>query len=251
LAGQGFCRAGGQFKNGFIVSEQANIARHAESNLSVARLFRDASDPNCQQLLSATPVIHLKKDQRLFERGDPGGAMYIVQSGRIEISVLTEVGRKISFNMIGAGHCFGEISMVDNQLRTASAIALEDTSLRSISRAKFFEVAKGCPELMINLLEILCERVRWMNDSVEDYALLSLHRRLARRLHVLKENFTDADGKINIAQSDLADFAGATREATNKILMQWKSMGLIKLERRSIHLIEAEKLEKIAYGSED
>jgi CRP/FNR family transcriptional regulator, cyclic AMP receptor protein len=241
----------GKSKTGLQMTDQAKAAPQPGNSLSVARLFQNAPDERCQLLLNASPIIKLKKNQRLFERGDAGGTMYIVNSGRIEISVVTEVGRKISFNLIGAGQCFGEISMVDNQPRTASAIALEDTSLRAISRAKFFEVAKTCPELIINLLEILCERVRWMSDSVEDYALLTLHRRLARRLLVLKENFADADGNIKIAQSDLADFAGATRESTNKILMQWKSMGLIKLERRSIHLNETEKFEKIAYWDDE
>jgi CRP/FNR family cyclic AMP-dependent transcriptional regulator len=233
------------------VPMNAQIAGQPAGSISVARLFLNAPEEPCQALMNTTPIIHLKKNQRLFERGDEGGSMYIVQGGRIEISVVTEVGRKISFNLIGPGQCFGEISMVDNLLRTASAIALEDTELRVISRAKFFDAAKTCPELVINLLEILCERVRWMSDSVEDYALLSLHQRLARRLLVLRDNFADDDGMIKIAQSDLADFAGATRESTNKILMQWKASGLITLGRRSIHVNEAEKLEKIAYGDDD
>lgn len=233
------------------MTNQSKITKRSDNSLSVARLFQNVPDEKCQSLLNASPLIHLRKDQRLFERGDAGGTMYIVQNGRIEISVVTEVGRKISFNLIGADQCFGEISMVDSQPRTASAIALEDTGLRVISRNKFFEIAKTCPELTINLLEILCERLRWMSESVEDYALLTLHRRLARRVLVLNENFADTNGKISIAQSDLADFAGATRESTNKILMQWKSMGLIELGRRSIHLNEAEKLEKIAYFDDE
>lgn len=173
--------------------------------------------------------------------------MYVVQTGRVEISLITETGRKMVFNQIGPGHCIGEIGMLDAQLRTASAIAIEDSSLQPISRVTFFDAVKNCPQLAINLMEILCERIRWISDSVEEYALHSLHLRLARRLLVLNKNFADADGAIKIAQSDLADFAGATRESINKILIQWKSEGLINLGRRKIVLLELDKLDQIAY----
>ena len=102
-------------------------------------------------------------------------------------------------------------------------------------------------ELAITIAEVLCERVRWVSDAVEDYALHSLDRRLARRLILLHDQFSRSDGIIEIAQSDLADFAGATRESTNKILMNWKSHGLISLGRRSIHLIDRERLYRIAH----
>ncbi|HLA01743.1 MAG TPA: helix-turn-helix domain-containing protein, partial [Aestuariivirga sp.] len=84
-------------------------------------------------------------------------------------------------------------------------------------------------------------------DSVEDYALLSLDRRLARRLLLLHDQFARPDGAIEIAQSDLADFAGATRESTNKILMHWKRLSLISLKRRTIHLKDRAKLDRIAH----
>jgi CRP/FNR family transcriptional regulator, cyclic AMP receptor protein len=167
--------------------------------------------------------------------------------GRIEISVVSAAGRKISLNLIGAGNCFGEVNMIDNRDRTASAVALEPTTLQPIGRGTFFAAARLSPELAITIAEVLCERVRWVSDSVEDYALLSLDRRLARRLLLLHDQFSSPDGTIEIAQSDLADFAGATRESTNKILIQWKSLGLISLKRRTIQLMDRERLDRIAH----
>jgi CRP/FNR family cyclic AMP-dependent transcriptional regulator len=213
----------------------------------MSRLFRDITDDARQLILTSALPLNLQKGQRLFERGDPGGKMYMVVKGRIEISVVSEAGRKISLNLISAGNCFGEVSMIDNQVRTASAVALEPTSLQPIGRSTFFAAARLCPELAITIAEILCERVRWVSDSVEDYALLSLDRRLARRVLLLHDQFSGPDGTIEIAQSDLADFAGATRESTNKILMHWKSLGVIALKRRTIHVTDKAKLDQIAH----
>ena len=233
------------------MTHQIKAPLQSDGPLSMARFFNNVPDDIRQSLLGTAAPINLKKDQRLFERGDAGGTMYVVQSGRIEISVVTEAGRKILLNLTGPGHCFGEVSMVDNGQRTASAVALEDTRLQPIARNKFLEALKRSPELGINLMEILCERVRWVSDSVEEYALHSLYRRLARRLIVLHENFALPDGSIEIAQSDLADFAGATRESTNKILMQWKSEGLISVKRRNIRLGDMQKLDQLAYGDDN
>ena len=219
----------------------------ADRTLPMLRLFRGITDEARKLILTSALPLNLKKGQRLFERGDPGGTMYVVMEGRIEISVVSAAGRKISLNLISAGNCFGEVSMIDNQVRTASAVALEPTSLQPISRATFFAAARASPELAITIAEILSERVRWVSDSVEDYALLPLDRRLARRLLMLHEQFSSPDGTIEIAQSDLADFAGATRESTNKILMQWRSQGLIALKRRTIQLTDRARLDRIAH----
>ena len=219
----------------------------ADRTVPMSRLFRGITDNARQLILASALPLNLKKGQRLFERGDPGGTMYVVVQGRLEISVVSAVGRKISLNLISAGNCFGEVSMIDNQDRSASAVALESTSLQPIGRSTFFAAARLCPELAITIAEILCERVRWVSDSVEDYALLSLDRRLARRVLLLHDQFSGPDGTIEIAQSDLADFAGATRESTNKILMNWRSLGVIALKRRTIHVTDRVKLDQIAH----
>lgn len=216
--------------------------------LNLARLFVQVPEDVRQRLLKAAPPISLKKGATLFERGDTGGTMFVVQEGRLEISIINDAGRKIVLNQIGPGHCVGEISMIDAKARTASAIAMEATKLFSVSRAAFLEAAAACPQLSVNLMEILCERLRWVSDSVEEYALHSFELRLARRLLVLNKSFGDAKKSIGITQTDLADFAGATRESVNKTLMQWKQDGLVDVQRGRIFLKEMQVLERIAFG---
>jgi CRP/FNR family transcriptional regulator, cyclic AMP receptor protein len=233
------------------MSNNTRATNYLDNTVSMAKFFRDIEPEVKDFILNATAPLNLKKDQRLFERGDPGGVMYVLLDGRIEISMITEVGRKISLNLIDAGNCFGEISMLDHHKRTASAVAVEDSRLQPIHYETFIAAAKRSQVLALTLIEILCERVRWVSDSVEEYALLSLERRLARRLLVLNQRFASDDGSINIAQSDLADFAGSSRESTNKVLMHWKSLGLISIGRRALVLLDHVRLEHIAYESAD
>jgi CRP/FNR family transcriptional regulator, cyclic AMP receptor protein len=232
-----------------MISQIKALKRNSQG-FPASRLFDGVPDAMREALLGASPALALENGRTLFQRGDAGGTLYMVQSGRMEISMLTESGKKVSFNIIGAGQCFGEISMVDQQPRTASALALEQSSLIAVRRAAFFDAVEHCPRLGLNLMEILCERFRWVSDSVEEYAVYSLQRRVARRLLVLHRNFAKSDGAIEIAQSDLADFAGATREATNKILMEWKNDGVIGLGRRKIAVMDLAKLDRLANWDE-
>jgi CRP/FNR family transcriptional regulator, cyclic AMP receptor protein len=224
-----------------------SLTKFTDKNVSIAKFFSGIEPDVKAFILNATAPLTLQKGQRLFERGDPGGVMYVILEGRIEISMINEAGRKISLNLIDAGNCFGEISMLDHHARTASAVAVVPSKLQPIHYETFKTAAKRCPELALTIIDILCERVRWVSDSVEEYALLSLERRLARRLLVLQQKFAALDGSINIAQSDLADFAGSSRESTNKVLMQWKSMGIIAMARRAIVLKDIARLEHIAF----
>lgn len=228
--------------------EKALSPMKLSTGIPVARLFKDVPENIQTNLLSSALALSLEKGERLFEHGDQGGTMYLVQKGRIEISLMTEDGKKIVLNQIGPGHSFGEIAMVDKSSRTASAIAIENSAVIPITNSIFLEAVQRCPQIAMNLLELMCERIRWVSDSVEEYAAHPLDLRLARRLLTLQKNFADKDGYIEISQNDLADFAGATREATNKILINWQTIGLIKLARRKIFISEPNKLQHIAYS---
>jgi CRP/FNR family transcriptional regulator, cyclic AMP receptor protein len=216
-------------------------------DLSQCSLFKGVETPVCDFVMSATPVLKLIAGHRLFERGDAGGLLYVVLKGRLEVSAIAESGRKISLNLLPAGECIGEISMFDDFPRSASVVAQEDTVLQPISKSTFIAASAQSAALALNMIEILCDRFRWASNSVEDFAILSLERRLARRLLLLEERFSNQRGEILMTQHDLADFAGASREATNKVLMQWKTAGLIDIRRGSFKLSDKDKLDRIAH----
>ncbi len=216
-------------------------------DLSQCRLFKGVDASVCDFVMRASPVVRLLVGHRLFERGDKGGLLYVVLKGRLEVSAIAESGRKISLNLLPAGECIGEISMFDDFPRSASVVAQEETVLQPISKATFIAASTQSTALALNMIDILCERFRWASNSVEDFAILSLERRLARRLLLLDERFSNQRGETSMTQHDLADFAGASREATNKVLMQWKAVGLIDVRRGSFKLIGKDKLDRIAH----
>lgn len=234
------------------MSESGNSSIAAKSlAMEMSRLFHDVPESVKNELVASAQQKALARNATLFEYGDQGESMFVVLSGRIEISILSKAGRRIVLNLIPEGRCFGEISMVDRQKRTASAIALEPSVVMAVTRSHFLKAALACPKLAINLAEILCERLRWVSASVEEYALFAIDLRLARRLLSMHANFGDLDGNIATTQNELADYIGATRESTNKILVQWKNAGLVGLRRGSVQILKTAALEHIAKGGED
>ena len=229
------------------MSKDASFALEAVSR---AVLFKGLPEAAIRESLAVARPLNLRKGQRLFSRGDPGQTMFIIVKGSIEISLTGSDGRKISLNMMEPGACFGEIGMLDGHPRSADAVAAVASSLLVIPRDGFLAAARAHPDLALGLARLLSSRVRWISDSVEDFALLPIDRRLARRLLILFERFADDKGAIAISQGDLADFAGATRETTNRILSAWRKRGWIAMGRKKVTLLERAKLDDFAMAAD-
>ncbi len=190
--------------------------------------------------------IKMEKGQTLFIQEDSGDALYAVESGSIEISVIGVNGKKLSLNIMRPPEVFGEIGALDGGPRTATAAAMEPTTVRQIRKTQMLDVMSSHPEFSAELIQILCERIRWVSQQVEDLALSDLEGRLARWLLVLGQKISDDEDWLPISQSQLADFLGTSRETVNKMLQLWCASGLIVKERSRLTIINQSGLKKLA-----
>ena len=123
--------------------------------------------------------------------------------------------------------------------------------LRRIGRSELLELFRDDPDIAAELVGILCARLRWISQQVEDLALLNVEGRVASRLIILHRKFSDASGQLHISQSELADFLGITRETTNKVLQSWRAAGLIDLSRGAIRICNHHALSEVAEAFND
>ncbi len=188
----------------------------------------------------------LKKGQTLFFQDDPGDALYVVEEGSIEISVLGENGKKLSLNVMRPLDVFGEIAALDGGPRTATATAWEPCVVHEIRRSHILDAISTHPAISAEMVKILCDRMRWISQQIEDLALLDIETRLAKRVLILHDKFSDQEGYIHFSQSELADFSGATRETINKTLQLWRSNDVIVLSRGTLKINNFSRLEQLA-----
>ena len=196
--------------------------------------------------------ISLGVGEVLFHQGDPGGDLFVIEDGVIEISVISDDGRKLTLNTLAEGQAFGEIALLDEGPRTATAIALRETRLTRIARAALVAAIREVPDLGIELMALAGRRLRWVNALLEERAFDPLAVRLARRLCQLDAQARRrGEASVAIGQEELAAYASASRVAVANVLGAWKRDGSIRTERGRITLLDRERMYARALGEKD
>jgi CRP-like cAMP-binding protein len=198
----------------------------------------------------AAVAVTLGPGDSLFLQDDDADALYLLDQGEIAISVLSPNGRKLGLEIITEGEIFGEIGLFTGR-RTASATALGVARLRQVRRADLLALIRPDPDLALELIELLCARLRVLSERHEDRAFLPLSTRLARLVLRLQLKIGKADGTLPVAQGELADFTGATREGVAKTLAVWRGQGWIKPGRGTIRILDRAALEAVAASPDD
>jgi CRP/FNR family transcriptional regulator/CRP/FNR family cyclic AMP-dependent transcriptional regulator len=203
--------------------------------LKHASLFQELNDQELELLAADFLPREFRAGEAIFHQGDPGHVLYLVESGQVRIFVNGIDGHETSVVLYGRpGEIFGELAIIDGLPRSASAVAVMDTVVHTLSRERFREYMRRWPQLALNFMQTLTKKVRYSTHQVDSLASMAISQRLARKLLELGQNYGTAEAqgvRLNTAltQSDLASMIGATRESTNKILRQFRDDGLITL----------------------
>jgi CRP/FNR family cyclic AMP-dependent transcriptional regulator len=218
--------------------------------LSVLRkhpIFSDLAPDALDQLCRYAQPTSLKRGATLFAKGDPGHSLYAVISGTVKISVSSPDGRNAILNLIGAGEVFGEMSVLDGRVRSADAIANTNCEILVIDRRDFLPFVHSQPALAMKFIELLCERLRWTSDQVEQIILQDLPGRLASALLGLteKRKLESANRTIAITQQEISEMVGMTRESINKQLRAWAARDWLRLEHGAIVVLNADPLREL------
>jgi CRP/FNR family transcriptional regulator, cyclic AMP receptor protein len=211
-------------------------------------LFSDLNPSALDQLCRYAKSKTLKRGSLVFSKGDLGNSLYAIVSGTVRISVSSAEGREAVFNICGPGEIFGEIALLDGGERTADAAATTECELLVIDRREFMPFVQSQPLLAMKLIKLICTRLRWVSEHVEQVVLPTLPGRLAKAL----VRFAEKDGskasskKLTLTQQELGQMVGMSRESINKQLRAWAARKLVRLERGSVAILDKDALEEIA-----
>ena len=189
------------------------------------------------------------KGAMVFSQGDAGDALYGIASGQVRIFSSDDKGHEVFLNILGPGDSFGEIALLDGLPRTASAVTTARSTLVSIPRQPFLAHLERDPGLSIHLMKLLCGRLRWVSDLVEESAFLAGPARVAKRLTNLVElhgrPLPDGGVEIVMSQSDLGHFLGVSRQIINQYLRRWCDEDWVELKRGRIVVHDLEALQEL------
>jgi CRP-like cAMP-binding protein len=190
-----------------------------------------------------------EKGAVVFMRGDPGDSLCGVVTGRVRISASLPAGKEVFLNIMEPGESFGEIALLDGQPRTATATAMVRTELIVFPRERFLELLSTESQLAAHLIQLLCRRVRWTAQLMEDAALLSVPARIAKRLLSLARlqgPMAAGATKLTLSQEELAQFLSVSRQVVNQHLQVLKANGWIRSGRGQVTICDPQSLEALA-----
>ena len=224
--------------------------RVVSSKLSVLRkqpIFCDLDPEALDQLCRYAKHTTLKRGTTIVSKGDPGNSLIVVISGTIKISVSSPDGRSAILNLIGPGEIFGEVAVLDGLARTADATANSNCEIYVIDRRDFIPFVRSQPALAMKFIELLCTRLRWTSDQVEEVILQNLPGRLASALLRLteKHKLAPAGRTIAITQQEISEMVGMTRESINKQLRAWAGRNWVRLEHGAIVVLDVASLREL------
>jgi CRP/FNR family transcriptional regulator, cyclic AMP receptor protein len=233
------------------LADRQSIAQRVDKHklLSTHPFFRTFARSIIDRLVSHAITRRVKKGTVLFRKGDPGANLYAVCAGSVRISVPSAQGHDAILNLILPGELFGEIALLDGGARTADAIAMESSELMVIERRDFIPLIREHPDVAMQLIEVVCARLRRTSEQVEDIVFLGLPERLAKALLQLHSRSAASTGStIRITQRDLSQMIGVSRESTNKLLRDWQRRGWLKLGRGGLTVLASKALADFISG---
>ncbi|NLT30739.1 MAG: Crp/Fnr family transcriptional regulator [Propionibacterium sp.] len=219
--------------------------------LKQAPLFHGLDGEAAGALAAAMTTIRLHRGAVLFHEGDVGDQLYVVVDGKMKLGRVGTAGRENLMAVLGPGQMFGELSVFDPGPRSTTATAVTSCKLRCLEHADLEKWLSERPEVALGLLGQLAKRLRRTNEVVADLVFSDVPGRVAKALLDLAERFGEprADAVVvhhDLTQEELAQLVGASRETVNKALADFAARGWIRLEPRSVTLLDIDRLEKRA-----
>lgn len=220
--------------------------------LASMRLFSRLPSEVVAAIALTTKRRSFRRGEVIFHKGDPGEAVFVLTDGRAKVVLLGDDRKRVVLRVLERGDIFGELSLFDGKPRPVSVIAAEATEALMFGRRELLNLLQAHPELAIELLRVLTQRLRDANGFIEDTIFLDVAARLAKKLLEL----SDAYGRdsmlgtviaLRITQHDLAAMLGVTRESVNKHLQAYRARGLIEFDRQRIVILRPDELQRRIY----
>lgn len=220
------------------------VTERAHKLLGKCVLFRALNEQERCELASYAQLRVFAPSMPIFHIGEPGHSMMGVMVGTVRVSLPTSKGKEVILADLPAGELFGEIALLDGKPRSASATALTKCELLVLERRDVLPFLERNPPASLNLMQLLCGRIRRSDERMAEIAFFDLPARLARALLRYPAQ-GHGPPKLSLSQRELAEMAGATRENVNRCLREWQRRGILQLKNRWTIILKPEALHAI------
>jgi CRP/FNR family cyclic AMP-dependent transcriptional regulator len=214
-------------------------ADQAVEVLSKTQLFGRLDEKHLHRIGESVIARSFRRGDIVFHQGDPGESLFVIAQGLVNVYVISEDGDEMVLANLRPPDTFGELAVIDGGPRSASARAIEPTTLLALTRSSFMEMIRESPLIADALHASLGTLLRRVLQQASDLVFLDLAGRVAKLLVSLAEERGEKsdDGillDLRMSQSHLAGMVGGSRPSVNQILRSFQDRGYLDVEGRKI-----------------
>ena len=215
--------------------------------LSRAGIFQGVDPVAVNHLIEQMETVRYSRGTTIFEEGEPGDRLYIITSGKIKLARHAPDGRENLLTVMGPSDMFGELSIFDPGPRTSSAVCVTEVHAATMNSEMLKKWIEDYPAISQQLLRVLARRLRRTNANLADLIFTDVPGRVAKTLLQLANRFgSQVNGELRVnhdlTQEEIAQLVGASRETVNKALATFAHRNWIRLEGKSVVIVNTEKL---------
>ena len=192
----------------------------------------------------------IKSGDLIFAEGEQGDMMFIIQDGKVRISKIIEK-REHVLAVLGKGDFFGEMAIINNVKRTATATAASQVNLLSFNRDGFINMINKNAKIAINIIDKLCRRIQNMNVQIQHILKKNAKGIIELNLFYAFKETSDEEKVLNYKKTleYIALNLGVAQMQVEKYIKELEAKGIVKITGKYLDLINKEKLNKLVEGN--
>ncbi len=210
-------------------------------------IFKSLGDKELSIIAERAIRKRFSKESIIVQEDDRGDSLMVILSGRVKVVLHSEEGKEIILSILKDGDFFGEMSLLDGEPRSATVIAMEDSTLLIIQRNDFLYQIEKNPSIAKAILAEMSRRMRRADERIGNLILLDVYGRIARfLLDSARTEGTKVEGGVMIekrpTQQDIASIVGTSRETVSRVLNELNRRKLISISGKSITVFGTEEI---------
>jgi len=205
-------------------------------------IFSSLSEMHLGELSEIMLEKTYRKNQVIFDQGDPGNSLIVIKSGLVKISLVDSNNHEFIIKTFSVNDYFGEMSLLDGGSRSATATAVEDTQALIIFRENFINLIQKTPAMTLGMLTELSSRLRTTTENISNLTFFDAYGKVARCLLDLADQVgvKEEDGvaiQLTLSRQELANMSGLSRETFARILKEFQVRGCLKVQGKKIIIL--------------
>lgn len=218
-------------------------------------LFSELSRNELARLASVAIPRHYEAGTRVFREGDRGDVCHVMRSGRARVVRQHHAGREITLANLGPGDVFGELAMLDGEIRSATVEAITNVETLAFVANDMRRLLAAAPEVSLKLLKAVVRRLKQANERISTQSFQTVSGRVAKSLLQLgresalpsRTTAKRTSATIYATQAEIAQLAGTSRESVSRFISTLKRAGVVKCGRARITIEDPEALTSYIY----